>query len=152
MMIDKRCYHVFQPDCVFTGGIQATLEVAHKAKAAGLIYTPHTWTNGFGFAANLQCYAASASTKELEYPLNPPGWTVDRRDGVLAAPFTHKDGTLELPTAPGLGIDVDDWALRRWGKRFFVMDKLRLVFFALRDRGLKAAREIDATRRARRGR
>ena len=149
-MIDKRCYSVFQPDCVFTGGIEATLEVARKCQAAGLVYTPHTWTNGFGFAANLQVYGAAGGDKELEYPLNPPGWTVDRRDGVLQQPFTHDRGELALPTAPGLGITVDDNALRDWGTRFFKMDKLRLTVFALLDRGLKAAKEIDASRKKRR--
>ncbi len=151
MMIDKRCYSIFQPDCTFCGGIAAALEVAARCKSAGLAYTPHTWTNGFGFAANLQCLVASGSERALEYPLSPPGWTPDRRDGVLRAPFVHERGELLVPTGPGLGVRVDERALRRYGTRFFVMDKKRLVFFALRDRGLKAAREIDAARKKRRG-
>lgn len=152
MMIERRCYSVFQPDCVFSGGLASTLEVAKLCKKHGLVYTPHTWTNGFGFAANLQVFAASGfvGEKPLEYPYNPPGWTVEGRDGVLARPFTHDRGTLELPKGPGLGVDVDRAALRRWGTRFFVMDQKRLVFFALRDRGLKAAREIDGHRKRRR--
>ena len=48
------------------------------------------------------------------------------------------------------GAVIDPKALKRYGKRFFVMDKKRLVFFALRDRGVSAAREIDAARRSRR--
>jgi L-alanine-DL-glutamate epimerase-like enolase superfamily enzyme len=152
MMILKRCYSVFQPDCVFSGGIAATLEVAKLCRQHGLVYTPHTWTNGFGFAANLQVFAASGfvGNKPLEYPLNPPGWTIEARDGVLAKPFVHHRGTLELPTGPGLSIEVDRRALRRYGTRFFVMDRKRLVFFALRDRGLSAAREMDAARTRRR--
>ena len=58
MMVERRCYHVFQPDAVFTGGIAQTLEVARLCKQHGLVYTPHTWTNGFGFAVNLQLMAA----------------------------------------------------------------------------------------------
>lgn len=152
MMIEKRCYSVFQPDCVFSGGLASTLEVAKLCKRHGLIYTPHTWTNGFGFAANLQVFAASGfvGEKPLEYPLNPPGWTVEGRDGVLSVPFTHSQGTLTLPKGPGLGVDVDRAALRRYGTRFFVMDQKRLVWFALRDRGMKAAREIDGHRKKRR--
>lgn len=38
---------------------------------------------------------------------------------------------------------------RKHGKRAFVMDRARLVLFALRDRGVKASREIDAAKRAR---
>lgn len=151
MMVERRCYHIFQPDAVFTGGIAQTLEVARLCKQHGLVYTPHTWTNGIGFAANLQLYAAGgfADVKELEYPYNPPSWTVEGRDGVLAEPFRHVNGELEIPSRPGLGFEIDARQLRRWGKRYFVMDKKRLIWFALRDRGLKVAREIDQRRRER---
>jgi len=149
MMIERKCYHIFQPDAVFTGGIAQTFEVARLCRQHGLIYTPHTWTNGFGFAANLQLYAAAgfADLKELEYPYNPPSWTIEGRDGVLAEPFRHVNGTLQIPDRPGLGFDIDWRQLRRWGKRYFVMDRKRLMWFALRDRGIKVAREIDQRRR-----
>jgi L-alanine-DL-glutamate epimerase-like enolase superfamily enzyme len=152
MMIERRCYNVFQPDAVFTGGIAQTIEIARLCRQHGLKYSPHTWTNGFGFAVNLQLMAASgfADDKELEYPLDPPGWVPSARDAVLARPFDHDRGELDVPTGPGLGIEIDRKALRRYGKRVFVMDRKRLVFFALRDRGIKAAKEIDAHRRARR--
>ena len=118
------------------------------ARDLGLGYTPHTWTNGVGFAVNLQLMAASGfgEEKELEYPLDPPGW-VPRRDAMLDTPFFHDKGTLEVPTGPGLGITMSPAALKKWGKRFFVMDRKRLVFFALRDRGLKASKEIDSAKR-----
>ncbi len=152
MMIEKRCYSIFQPDCCFCGGIADTLEVAKRCRAAGLKFSPHTWTNGFGFAANLHVFAASgfASEKALEYPYNPPSWTVEARDGVLLTPFRHERGRLTVPTRPGLGVDVDWGALARYGKRVFVMDRKRLIWFGLWDRGLSAAKEIDAARRARR--
>ncbi|MDQ3981351.1 MAG: mandelate racemase/muconate lactonizing enzyme family protein, partial [Actinomycetota bacterium] len=92
-----------------------------------------------------------AAEKELEYPLNPPGWTPEARDSMLAEPFVHDKGTLRVPDEPGLGIAIDRSALRRYGKRFFVMDRKRLVFFALRDRGIKAAQEMDAAKRDRLG-
>jgi L-alanine-DL-glutamate epimerase-like enolase superfamily enzyme len=59
MMIERRCYDVFQPDATFTGGIAQTFEVARLCRKHGLGYTPHTWTNGIGFAINLQLMAAS---------------------------------------------------------------------------------------------
>jgi D-galactarolactone cycloisomerase len=149
MMIERKCYKIYQPDAVFTGGIAQTMEIARLCKKHGAIYTPHTWTNGFGFAVNLQLYTAGgfADVKELEYPINPPGWTIEGRDGGLAQPFYHQNGELELPTLPGLGFNVDWKAIRKYGKRYFVMDKKRLVWFALRDRGFKVAREIDRVRR-----
>lgn len=151
MMIERRCYNIFQPDAIFTGGIAQTMDVIRLLKKHGLSYSPHTWTNGIGFAVNLQLFAASgfAGDRELEYPLAPPGWTVEARDGILENPFHHDGGTLETPTTPGLGIEIDRKALARWGKRFFVMDRKRLIWFSLRHRGIKASREIDRVRRAR---
>jgi L-alanine-DL-glutamate epimerase-like enolase superfamily enzyme len=148
MMIERRCYSIFQPDAIFTGGIAQTLEIAKLARQHGLTYTPHTWTNGIGFAVNLQLYLATDSDKELEYPLNPPGWVPEARDGLLETPFLHERGELPAPTLPGLGFRIDPRALARHAKRFFVMDKKRLVWFSLRTRGLRASLEIDRARRA----
>lgn len=152
-MIERRCYDIFQPDAVFTGGIAQTMEVARLCRAHGLGYSPHTWTNGIGFAVNLQVFAASgfAGERELEYPLAPPGWTVAARDGILEEPFEHAGGTVQTPTSPGLGFGIDRRALSRFGQRFSVMDRRRLVWFSLRHRGLKASREIDRNRRKRLG-
>ena len=151
LMIERKCYSIFQPDAIFTGGIAQTMEVIRLCREHGLTYTPHTWTNGVGFAVNLQLMAASgfADEKELEYPLSPPGWTPEARDSMLTTPFAHDKGTLRVPDAPGLGIEIDRTALRKHARRFFVMDRKRLVWFALRDRGLKAAREIDEAKKKR---
>jgi len=151
MMIERRCYVVFQPDALFTGGIAQTMEVIRLCREHGLGYSPHTWTNGIGFAVNLQLMAASgyAAERELEYPLSPPGWTVEARDGILEEPFVHEKGAIETPRSPGLGFEIDRRALARYGRRFFVMDRKRLVWFSLRTRGLRASREIDAARRRR---
>jgi L-alanine-DL-glutamate epimerase-like enolase superfamily enzyme len=152
-MIERRCYDIFQPDAIFTGGIAQTMEVARLCREHGLGYSPHTWTNGIGFAVNLQLFAASgfAGERELEYPLAPPGWTVAARDGILEEPFENAGGTLQTPTSPGLGFEIDRRALARYGQRFSVMDRKRLVWFSLRHRGLKASREIDRNRRKRLG-
>ena len=153
MMVDRRCYARFQPDAMFTGGIQQTWRLIQKIRAAGLAYSPHTWTNGIGFAVNLQLMAASgfADTELLEYPIDEPGWTPHARDAMLTEPFLDTGGALRVPDAPGLGFEIDRRALRRHARRFFTMDRKRLVWFALRDRGLRASQEIDAHRRARAG-
>jgi L-alanine-DL-glutamate epimerase-like enolase superfamily enzyme len=153
MMIERKCYSIFQPDAMFTGGIAQTWKIIQLCREHGVAYTPHTWTNGVGFAVNLQLMVASgyAETKELEYPLDPPGWVPEARDAMLTRPFVHDKGNLPVPTEPGLGIDIDRRALRKHGKRFFTMDRKRLILFALRDRGIKASKEMDAAKRARLG-
>jgi L-alanine-DL-glutamate epimerase-like enolase superfamily enzyme len=154
MMIERRCYHIFQPDALFAGGIAQTIEVARLCREHGLIYTPHTWTNGIGLAVNTQLMAASgfADVKQMEYPISPPGWTVEARDAILETPFYHGRGKLETPTQPGLGFTINRSVLRKYGKRFFVMDRKRLIWFSLRTRGLRVSKEIDQVRKERKAR
>lgn len=154
MMIERRCYDIFQPDAIFTGGIAQTLEAIKLCRQHGLGYTPHTWTNGIGFAVNLQLMAASgfAGGKALEYPINPPGWTPEARDAMLTQPFLHSEGKLSTPTTPGLGFELDWKAINKHGKRTFLMDRKRLIWFSLRTRGLKTSLEIDRARKKKRKR
>ncbi len=150
MMIERRCYDVFQPDAMFTGGIAQTMEIIRLCREHGLRYTPHTWTNGFGFAVNLQLMAASgfADDGKLEYPINPPGWVPAARDALLTTTFDHDRGYIDVPTTPGLGFEVDAKALRKYGRRFCKMDRARMMIFALRDRGLRAALEMSKAKKA----
>lgn len=146
-MLEKGCYDVYQPDAVFTGGIAETWQIIQKVKEAGCRYTPHTWTNGLGFAINLQLYAASPwrADSKLEYPDDAP-WVPEARDGLLEEPFLHRKGRLPLPTKPGLGIAINPWKLRRYGTHFFTATKLRMSVQAVFDKGLATARELGARR------
>ncbi|ACL04154.1 Mandelate racemase/muconate lactonizing protein [Desulfatibacillum aliphaticivorans] len=151
MMIKRHCLDIFQPDACFTGGIAQTFKVAQLCKEHGLLYSPHTWTNGIGFAINLQLMAASgfAEKKALEYPYAPPGWVIEARDGILETPFTHQSGSLQTPTLPGLGFNINEKALKKYGRRFFVMDKKRLVWYSIKNRGIKVSLEVDKARKKR---
>lgn len=149
IMLEKGCYDWYQPDAIFTGGIGATWEIVHRVTSAGFIYSPHTWTNGIGFAVNLHLHAASRSSTYLEYPYNPPSWIPEVRDGLLKTPWVHTGGTMSLPTLPGLGFEIDGRALRRYGRHFYRADTLRVAVRAVLDKGLGTAREIGAVRSAR---
>jgi L-alanine-DL-glutamate epimerase-like enolase superfamily enzyme len=151
VMLEKGSYDVYQPDATFTGGIAETWQIVKRVAAAGARYTPHTWTNGIGFAVNLQLHAASPFRDEtsLEYPYDPPGWVPEARDGILEAPWLHERGALQLPTAPGLGFTVSGRALRRFGRHFFRATQVRVALSAVLERGLRAAKEAGAVRAAR---
>jgi D-galactarolactone cycloisomerase len=151
VMLEKRCLDVYQPDATFTGGIAETWQIVKRVRAAGARYTPHTWTNGIGFAVNMQLHAASPFREEtlLEYPYDPPGWVPEARDALLAAPWRHEHGTLALPTAPGLGFTIDRRALRRLGTHFFRATRVRVAVSAVLDKGIRVAREAGAVRDAR---
>jgi D-galactarolactone cycloisomerase len=126
-MIERGCYRIYQPDAVWTGGIEETLEIARACRQHGAGFNPHTWSNGIGFGINLQVLLASgfANEQPFEYPICPPAWTIEARDVVLAEPWGHERGVLPPPTAPGLGFDIDRAALARFGRCFFRADRVR---------------------------
>jgi L-alanine-DL-glutamate epimerase-like enolase superfamily enzyme len=144
IMMEKDCYHIYQPDATFCGGISQCFKIMKECEERGNFFTPHTWTNGIGFAINLHLFAASKSRNSLllEYPYHPPSWTPDVRDAILESPFIHKNGKVKIPEKPGIGIEINWKTLKKYGKRFFKMTKRSLIFYSLRERGLKETIEL----------
>jgi L-alanine-DL-glutamate epimerase-like enolase superfamily enzyme len=115
-LLDRDCLDVFQPDCVCTQGISGLAPLARRVVAAGRLFTPHTWGNGIGVLANLHLTAGTAGfegSQWVEYPYDPPEWSLDRRDYPLTSPVDAHDGWVTLSDAPGLGIDLDEARLAR---------------------------------------
>jgi L-alanine-DL-glutamate epimerase-like enolase superfamily enzyme len=105
---------VVQPDAVLAVGMSRARVVAEAALLANRWFTPHTWTNGLGLLANLHVVAGVGGGPYLEFPYDPPGWTEQRRDFLLAEPLLiERDGSLRVPKAPGLGAEIDEGALAR---------------------------------------
>lgn len=150
-MIEMGCYTIYQPDATLVEGIGGSLRVMAKALAYGYRFTPHTWTNGIGFAINLQVFASHPRRTEelLEYPFHPPSWLPEYRDAILKTPFLHEKGELELPQTPGLGIELDEKALRRYGKRIFTITLIRVAVRMIREHGLRTTLDLYQKRRAR---
>jgi L-alanine-DL-glutamate epimerase-like enolase superfamily enzyme len=78
---------------------------------AGIMFTPHTWSNGAGLIANLQLSAALVNAPFVEFPYDPPEWSCARRDFMMTAPREAKNGVVDLGDAPGLGIELDEQRL-----------------------------------------
>ncbi len=136
-------FDIYQPDAVFCGGLETSRRVLAQCRIEGLSFSPHTWTNGIGFLVNLHAFAAHPERHVLEYPFEPPGWTPEARDRILAQPMqVAPDGTIAVPQAPGLGIALDERALKRYGTRFFHMSKTSLAMHTIRTKGLRAALDL----------
>lgn len=147
MMIERDCYDRYQPDAIFTGGIAQTLRIAELCNLHGVSYTPHTWTNGIGFAVNLQLMGAIGRREHhLEYPIDPPSWTVEARDQILTRPWIADRGSIDLPTTPGLGFEIDLKQLRRHGKRISVSTAGRVAMRTVRRIGPRASLEVSKAR------
>ena len=113
-LLDRDCLDVFQPDCVSTQGLSGLAPLARQVVAAGKVFTPHTWGNGIGVLANLHLAAGTAQpggAMWVEWPLDPPEWTPERRDFPLRTPLVSDGGWIELSDRPGLGIELDEEVL-----------------------------------------
>ncbi len=124
IFLEKDCFDVYQPDVTFAGGFFQCRQIAAMAQAHGKMVSPHTWTNGIGLAANLHFAASLGHCPYLEFPYDPPNWTPEARDFMLAEPFRIDDeGYVKVPEAPGLGIELDEEKL----KRYEAADASRLI-------------------------
>ncbi len=112
LALEDDALDVYQPDVVLALGISGVRTLAELALRRNRWFTPHTWTNGIGLLANLHVCAGVGGGPFLEFPYDPPGWTPERRDFMLAEPvMPDADGLLQVPTAPGLGVVLDEEAL-----------------------------------------
>jgi galactonate dehydratase len=97
---------IFQPEPMCLGGIANTLAVANIARANGAWIAPHQSGGPVATAVCLQLAACVPNFLIQEHfdPFNA-AWT---RDLVTWRPdIDPKNGHLSLPTAPGLGLDLN---------------------------------------------
>jgi L-alanine-DL-glutamate epimerase-like enolase superfamily enzyme len=99
--LEKHALSIVQPD-VACCGLTEALRIARMAERYGVDLCPHNWQNGLMTLANAQLVAAIPNTRILELCMiqGPLQW------GILAAPPVIRDGQLELPDRPGLGVEL----------------------------------------------
>ena len=110
-------FDLIQPDVSICGGIAGLLEIARAASAAGRIAIPHACSGAIAMAATLQILAVLA-VPEGAAPWAEPLLEFDVgenaiRTELLTVPLGPVDGWMAIPDGPGLGVEVDEAAVRR---------------------------------------
>ena len=105
--VDRQALHVLQPDVGRVGGITEALEVTKIAAANDLLVVPHGWKTGITVAATSHLAAVTPCLPFFEFV--PPAIAESRlrRELVNDELELRSDGTLALPTRPGLGIELN---------------------------------------------
>jgi len=143
IMFEKDCFHIYQPDATFAGGISQVKKVIDMCHQKKRLYTPHTWTNGIGFYVNWNLVLAdSKNILPLEYPFEPPSWIPEYRDGIIDPILPDKRAFLQPFTKPGLGFTINEKMLKKYGKRFFRLTETGLKVKVIREKGIKAALDL----------
>ncbi len=113
---------ILQPDLAACGGLSEGLKIYALASAYHTPLCLHVWGSAVAIAAALHLAAVMAPTPFTAFPMTPENdlmFEYDRnpnpmRDELLAENF-HLDGeSLRIPQGPGLGIEIDAQALRRF--------------------------------------
>jgi L-alanine-DL-glutamate epimerase-like enolase superfamily enzyme len=99
----------FQPDLAICGGISEAMRIGAIASAYNLRLAPHLWTGALAFAAGLHVSAASPAGWILEYSLGANPLLHE----MALEKFTVKDGMIEIPDRPGLGVTIDEGFVQR---------------------------------------
>ena len=106
---------VIQPDLSHAGGITEVKKIAAMAEAYDVAMAPHCPLGPIALAACLQVDACSPNAliqeQSLDIHYNETSDVLDYLQD--PAVFRYKDGYVDLPDGPGLGIDVDHSYVRR---------------------------------------
>jgi D-galactarolactone cycloisomerase len=114
----RRAADILQPDVCACGGFTEAWRIAALASASGITVYPHVWGTAIALFASLQLAAA--------LPPNPPAmmasellFELDRtpnplRDQLALNPPKRAGDLIDVPTAPGLGLEIDRRVLERY--------------------------------------
>jgi D-galactarolactone cycloisomerase len=117
-LINRRAMDILQPDLCAAGGFSEMMKIIAMASAANVSVIPHVWGTNVGLAASLQLFAALPHFPERRFPADPL-FEYDRsphplRNGVTMETFDMKDGYLDIPARPGLGVTLDADFVRKF--------------------------------------
>ncbi|WP_397570328.1 mandelate racemase/muconate lactonizing enzyme family protein [Schlesneria sp. T3-172] len=117
-LIDRRAMDIIQPDISLCGGLAEALYIAETAALSGIRCIPHCWGSDVLIAATTHLvsllpdphWGLPTDTPLLELDQSENPW----RDGIAKGSFPLKDGLIDVPTGPGLGITVDEDFVRTY--------------------------------------
>jgi len=108
-LLEKQIADIIQPDVCHAGGVLETRHIAAMAEAYYVRVAPHNPNGPVATAASVQLAACTPNFEILEYAESQP-W----RNEVLKEPMPVVNGCIELPTRPGLGVELNEEAVRRY--------------------------------------
>jgi galactonate dehydratase len=115
-VFEKRAADIVNPDVASCGGILELKEIAAMAEPYGVRVSPHNYNStAVGLAATLQVSALIPNFVITEYFIN----FQEMGNALSRDPFTVEEGYIRLPSSPGLGIDINQDALKDYAFQEF---------------------------------
>ena len=110
-LINESRVDVIQPDISRCGGLTEAKKIATLAADNNITLVPHAFKTGILVAASIQLIAALPNVPFLEFSVTESAI----RKELLVKPFVQKDGFVAVPTAPGLGIELNPDIIKKYG-------------------------------------
>ena len=108
-VLEKRAADILNPDVSHCGGILELKEIAAMAEPHYVAVCPHNHNSTtISLAATLQVAAVIPNFLITEYFVN----YTEIGNTILETPFEMVNGYFKLPTAPGLGVTINEEALK----------------------------------------
>lgn len=115
VMLQDRSLGLIQPDVTRSGGITETWRIAELAATFNTAYAPHVgWSGAICVAASLQLAAAAESFRTFECMVYENPLRDAFTQPIVGEGSQLVDGKLAVPQGPGLGIEIDREALKRF--------------------------------------
>jgi L-alanine-DL-glutamate epimerase-like enolase superfamily enzyme len=112
-LMDRGKIDVAQPDIGRVGGFGEVKAVCDMARERGRIIVPHCWKTGISLTATAHLAFATGHCPYIEYL--PPQLCVETlRRELVEDGFEFRDGVILPPTRSGLGVTLNEDALRRF--------------------------------------
>ena len=113
---------IIQPDISSSGGFTEVRKIAALAGAYQVMMFPHVWGSGISIAAALQLLASLPSEPYAFSPIEPM-LEFDHaqhpfRMDIIQGGIVMKNGKVQIPDGPGLGVSVDREILKRYAVEF----------------------------------
>lgn len=120
--IVKRSFDIIQADVSLCGGIAEVLFISEMARLFGIQALPHCWGGAIVIAATLQIQALLAPHFQGFAEGDEPMLEFDTyenpfREQVVTRKFELRNGYFDVPTAPGLGIEINEDVVRKYLKK-----------------------------------
>lgn len=109
-LLEKQAVSVVQPDICHCGGIFEGRKIAVMSELYFATVAPHNPLGPISLAACLQLDACIPNFLVQEHPGNPD--LSDLGVGYIKEPFEIKNGYIDVPVKPGLGVELDEEALQ----------------------------------------
>lgn len=113
-LVNEAGVDVIQPDLSRCGGLTEARKISTIAADNNILCVPHAFKTGVLVAASIQFIASVQHAPFLEFSVTESAI----RKELLVKPFVQKNGFVDVPQEPGLGIELNPEVIKKYGIKY----------------------------------